>query len=153
MVIAGAVGGVYNAWSGSFDTILPHSIISTDQCGILGLVSTAAYCFERWLCGCWSCDGPHAALQTTLQAPAAALAPSLGSTFHLVHTIFAHSGLKPNFASCLICNVSHCDRAMWLLSGCNQLDLHDGRRAYLSRHGVRGASAGVVSLFITNHNE
>ena len=51
MGIAGAVGGVYNAWSGSFDTILPHSIVSTDQCGILGLVSTVAYCFGGFAVG------------------------------------------------------------------------------------------------------
>ncbi len=43
-ILGGAVGGIYNTWSGSFDTILPHSIFSTIECGNLGLLSTISYC-------------------------------------------------------------------------------------------------------------
>lgn len=43
-ICGGAIGGVYNVWSGSLDTILPHSIVSTNQCAILGFLSTLFYC-------------------------------------------------------------------------------------------------------------
>ena len=43
-ILGGAVGGIYNTWSGSFDTILPHSVFSTIECGNLGLLATISFC-------------------------------------------------------------------------------------------------------------
>eukprot|EP00943_MAST-04B_sp_MAST-4B-sp1_P001875 g1875.t1 len=43
-IVGGAVGGIYNVWSGSLDTIIPNTILTTKQCALLGAGSTAAYC-------------------------------------------------------------------------------------------------------------
>ena len=43
-IVGGAVGGIYNVWSGSLDTIIPNTILTTKQCAVLGASSTAAYC-------------------------------------------------------------------------------------------------------------
>ena len=43
-IVGGAVGGIYNVWSGSLDTIIPNAILTTKQCAVLGASSTAAYC-------------------------------------------------------------------------------------------------------------
>ena len=43
-IVGGAVGGIYNVWSGSLDTIIPNTILTTNKCALLGAGSTAAYC-------------------------------------------------------------------------------------------------------------
>ena len=48
---AGVVAGIYNAWSGSLDTILPHSVVTTKQIGSLSIVSSGAYCLGELLIG------------------------------------------------------------------------------------------------------
>ena len=50
-VSGGFIGGVYNVWTGSLDTILPHSIVTTNQCAILGFLSTLFYCLGGFVVG------------------------------------------------------------------------------------------------------
>ena len=48
-IVGGAVGGIYNVWSGSLDTIIPNTILTTKQCALLGRFSRLLF---RWNCSC-----------------------------------------------------------------------------------------------------